>query len=126
VSTRPRAVTLIGWLFIAVGGAGIARGLWDVVRAAATGPSQLEAALLDLGIMIASGIVAVLGGALLLRGSAWGRWLLLLWMAFHIVISALDDRVKLAMHVVLFGAVLYFLLGAETSAYLRRPRPGTE
>jgi hypothetical protein len=118
VSTRPRAVTLIGWLFIAVGGAGIARGLWDVVRA--------EATLLDLGIMTASGIAAVLGGALLLRGSAWGRWLLLLWMAFHIVISALDDRVKLAMHVVLFGAVLYFLLGAETSAYLRRPRPGTE
>jgi hypothetical protein len=126
VSTRPRAITLIGWLFIAVGGAGIARALWDVLAAAAAGRSQLEATLLELGIMIASGIVAILGGALLLRGSAWGRWLLLLWMAFHIVISALDDRVKLAMHVVLFGVVVYFLLRAEASAYLKRPRPETE
>lgn len=104
---RSRLITIIGWVFIAVGVAGSARALWDIAGGGAMG---------ELGIMVLSGIVAILGGALLLRGSTWGRWVLAAWMAFHIAISALHDLVELAVHVVLFGAVLFFLFRAA-----RRP-----
>jgi len=122
VNDRPRAITLIGWLFIAVGGGGIARGLWDVVAAAAAGRAQLEATLLELWLMLVSGILAALSGALLLRGSAWGRWLLVAWMAGHIVLSALHDAFKLGVHAVLFAVVFYFLFRREASAYFQRER----
>ncbi len=110
---RFRAIPIIGWVFIAVGALGVARSLWDIAR----GGSARE-----LGIMVLSGLVAMLGGALLLRGSAWGRWVLAVWMAFHVAISALHDVVELVVHLVLFGVVAYFLFRAAGRGGAQRDR----
>ena len=117
MSARPRVVTLIGWLFIAVGGGwGIGHALWHVVRGGGGSAG-------DLGLMVASGAIAVLGGALLLRGSVWGRWLLVFWMASHIVIGGLHDLFRLAVHAALFAPIIYFLWRPGVEAYLRRDAP---
>jgi len=113
---RPRAITLIGWLFIAVGAIGI---LKDVVPLMSPDHGRQLAALRaqgvsELGPAWTSSLLAALGGVGLLRGLAWARWLLAGWMAFHIVLSALHDTETLLVHVALFAPILYLLF---------RPRP---
>ena len=114
---RPRAITLIGWLFIAVGAIGI---LKDVVPLATTDHASQLAALraqgiAELGPAWTSRLLAALGGVGLLRGHPWARWLLAGWMGFHLVLSALHDRDRLLVHVAFFAPILYLLF---------RPRPG--
>jgi hypothetical protein len=97
--SRPRSITVIGWIFIAIGAVGIVRdGL--ALRASPLG---------ELGPALASGLLALVGGAGLLRGAGWARWLLVAWMGFHIVLSALHSAERLVVHIVLFAPILYFL-----------------
>ena len=63
--------------------------------------------------------LAVLGGVFMLYGFNWARWLLVLWMAFHIVISAMHSLRQLLVHSLLFGAILFFLFRPRASAYFR-------
>lgn len=112
MGARPRAVTIIGWLFIATGAWGIGHALYHLVRGGGGTAGEI-------GLMAASGLVAAAGGALLLRGSVWGRWLLVFWMASHVAIGGLHDGFRLAVHVVLFAPIIYFLWRPAVSAYLR-------
>ena len=65
-----------------------------------------------------SAIVAIVGGLFLFKGQNWARWLLVLWMAFHIVVGALHGLGPLLTHVVIFSVVLFFLFRRTASAYL--------
>jgi hypothetical protein len=102
--SRPRSITVIGWIFIAVGAVGM---LWH-------GLEHRASDFGELGPALASGLFALVGGAGLLRSAGWARWLLLGWMGFHIVLSALHSAERLLLHAVLFAPILYFLF---------RPRP---
>jgi hypothetical protein len=55
----------------------------------------------------------------MLRGLNWARWLLAVWMAYHVVLSILHSPVELMMHVLLFGVMGYFLFRPQASAYFR-------
>jgi hypothetical protein len=103
---RPRAIALIGVAFIAVGAVGVVRGTWGLVGGAS---------VRELGVMILSGVVAALGGALLLLKRLWGRWLLAAWMALHVVLSFFHGPLELVVHVTLFSLVSYFLFWPERS-----------
>ena len=104
---RPFEVTVIGWLFI---GVGIASTVYHVVR----GP-------LDRWIapILLVGAIAVMAGVYLLRGARWARWLILAWLAFHVVVGALNSVHDALPHMVLLLVVGYFLLGPPTSKYFR-------
>ena len=105
---RPFQVTLLGWLFIAVG----------ILSTA----YHLAKGSLDrwMAPIVLVGIIAIVAGVFLLRGARWARWLVLAWLAFHVVASALT-RFWLAMpHLVLLLVVGYFLLGPPTSKYFQR------
>ncbi|HTP69646.1 MAG TPA: hypothetical protein VMJ35_12140 [Dongiaceae bacterium] len=104
---RPLIVTLIGTLFIAVGAVG-------GVAHAKEGPIGWGLALIEL-----SELVALVGGVFLLMGKNWARWLLLVWMGFHVVISAFDSLQKLAVHVVIFGLIAFALLRPPAWQYFR-------
>jgi len=56
-------------------------------------------------------------GVFLLRGARWARWLVLAWLAFHVVVSALNSLSDAMAHVVLLLVVGYFLLGPPASKY---------
>jgi uncharacterized membrane protein HdeD (DUF308 family) len=100
---RPFQVTLLGWLFIAVGILSTIYHLWN---------SPLDRWTVPILLV---GIIAIVAGAFLLRGARWARWLVLAWLAFHVVVSALNSLADAMPHLVLLLVVAYFLLGPPTS-----------
>jgi len=108
---RPRSITAIGWLFIAVGTVGLLNDVWPLLTAdAARQLAKLKAdGLADLGPAWTSRLLAIVGGAGLLRGQNWARWLLVAWMVFHIGLSILHSVPQLLTHSVIFTPLLYLL-----------------
>ena len=111
---RPRSVTAISCLFIAAGIFGFA---YHATEFRAQGPFQYE-----LVWVIFVRLLAIVGGVFALRGANWARWLLLVWIAYHVGVSALHSLSELVMHSVLFVVVAYLLLRAQAAAYFRRVR----
>jgi len=110
---RPVAVTVVGWLYLLAGAAGLighARGLWAGGRIAT-----------DMVAAEATEALAVLAGFYLLRGRDWARWLALGWIAFHVAIS-LQDPLKLAAHSVFLAGIAWGLLQRPASEYFRAGR----
>jgi uncharacterized membrane protein len=64
-------------------------------------------------------VIAVVGGWFLLKGRNWARWLMLGWLAFHVVVSAFVSLSECLAHAVLFLVVAYFLLTPPDSKYFR-------
>jgi len=108
---RPFQVTILGWLFIVVGILSTAYHLWK---------GSLDRWMV---LIVLVGIIAIVAGVFLLRGARWARWLLLTWLAFHVVVSALNSLGDAMPHVVLLLVVGYFLLGPPTSRYFQRAHP---
>jgi hypothetical protein len=108
---RPRSITLIAWLFILVGVAGLLNDLWPLLTSgAAEQLAKLKAdGLADLGPAWTSRALAIVGGIGLLRGQNWARWLLLAWMVFHIGLSALHSAEQLLVHTAIFAPITYLL-----------------
>src|SRR3989442_16009799 len=109
MNKRPLSVTLIGWLFIAAGGIGLA---YHAAEFRTRRP-------LEFAVVCFVRLLAVVGGAFLLRGRNWARWLLLAWMAYHVLLSVLHTPVELVMHGVLLAVIAYFLFRPKASAYFR-------
>ena len=102
---RPFAVTIVGCLFILAGLVGLAYHLSDKP--------------VDHWIVLISAvrIIAVVGGIFLLLG--WARWLLLAWLALHVLVSAFHSVSETLAHVVLLMIVSYFLLESGASKYFK-------
>ena len=64
-----------------------------------------------------SRLAAVVAGVFMLYGRNWARWLLVIWIIFHIVLSALHSIFQLLLHALIFTVILYFLFRRESSAY---------
>ncbi len=108
---RPFEVTFLGWLFIVVGIVSTAYHLWKGSLDRWTFP------------IVLFGAIAVVAGVFLLRGARWVRWLVLAWLAFHVVAGALQSLSFAMPHVVLLVVIGYVLLGQPTSKYYHRPQP---
>ncbi len=116
---RPAILTAIGWLFIVVGAVGLINDLWPLVTAdAARQLAKLKGdGWADLGPAWTSRVLAIIGGAALLRGHNWGRWLVAAWMVFHIVLSIFHEWPELLVHVAIFLPILYLLFRRAAAAY---------
>lgn len=112
---RPLSVTLIGWGLIAAGLVGFG---YHVTHFTTQGPFQYGLAWVCL-----LRLVAIAGGAFLLRGRNWARWLTLAWIAYHVILSALHSVSQTVTHAVLLAVVAYFLLRPPVSAFFRRSPP---
>ena len=109
---RPRSITIISWVFIAVGCVALLYHLSEL-----TAQQPFDNGLLWVCFVR---VLAIIAGAVMLRGFNWARWLLVLWMVYHIVLSVFHSPVELTMHIFLFGIFGYFLFRPEASAYFRR------
>lgn len=76
---RPISVTIIAWFFIIVGTAGFIHHLPEV--------TVHDFFVDDAVWILIVRLLAVAGGIMALRGIDIGRWLLILWMAYHVVVS---------------------------------------
>jgi hypothetical protein len=106
---RPRSVTVVGWLCIAMGVVAVG---YHTTELTAPNPMQNDV----LWVLFVRALLIV-GGVFLLRGHNWARWLLLAWLAFHVYISALHSLEAVVIHSFLLLAVGYFLLRAPASAF---------
>jgi uncharacterized membrane protein HdeD (DUF308 family) len=104
---RPFQVTILGCLFILAGLVGLVY--------------HLSERPLDHWIVLISTIriIAVVSGVFLLLGHRWARWLLLAWLAVHVVVGAFHSVSESLAHVVLLMAVGYFLLWSPASKYFQ-------
>ena len=84
--------------------------------------SESPAEWAEYAPMHVSHVWAIVGGVFLLRGRNWARWLLVAWMAAHLALGVLHSPLKLAVHVVMFGLITYYLFRRNAAAYLRGPR----
>ena len=111
MNARPIAVTIISWLFIAAGAVGLA---YHATEFKAQSPFENDAVLVCV-----IRLLAILGGVFALRGKNWARWLLLFWIAYHVILSAFHTVSELAMHGLLTAVTAYFLFRRQASAYFR-------
>jgi uncharacterized membrane protein HdeD (DUF308 family) len=101
---RPLSITIISWLFIVFGAVALISGLITT----------------DLGghwYIHLSRLLQIIAGVFMLDGRNWARWLLVAWIAFHIVISALHSVLFLLMHVAIFSVILFIVFRRRASAY---------
>ena len=111
MNKRPLSVTVIGWIFIAAGVIGFAYHVTEFKTLRPFPNEIVWSACVRL--------VAVLGGVFVLRGHNWARWLLLAWLAFHVILSAFHAWSELIVHGLLFVVVAYVLFRPRASAYFR-------
>lgn len=100
---HPITITILSWLFIAVGAISTAAHYADFRTHR---PMVNEVVWITL-----LGAAAIVAGAFMLRGHNWARWLALAWMAAHVVISVFHPLQELIVHsalLVLFGYLLLF------------------
>jgi hypothetical protein len=113
---RPRSITIISWVFIAFGGIAFLTSLLPYVDPV---PVERIAYLKAHWIVHVARIVAVVSGVFMLYGFNWSRWLLVAWIGFHIIISALHSPLQLLLHGLIFAVVLYLVFRPQASAYFR-------
>ena len=119
---RPLSITLVGWLFVATGCIGIGAGLVRLLRAReSTSVHELG----DYAWVLLSGLIAIAGGALTLRGRPAGRWLLVVWMAGHLVLGLMHELTHLLMHIAIFAPLLFLLFRGSVEPFFRRERAST-
>ena len=106
---RPLIVTAIGVLFILAGAVGF---VYHFHR-----PFDRDFAAIEFVRLL-----AVVGGIFLLLGHGWARWLVLVWLAFHVGISAMDSMGKFAFHLALLLVIGYMLLRPPASEYFHARR----
>lgn len=116
MNKRPRSVTAIGCIFIAAGVIGLAYHGAEFKARRAFDYDAIWVLLVRF--------LAIVGGVFLLRGSDWARWFLLIWIAYHVILSAFHSIFGLITHSLLFAIIAYFLYRPRVSAYFRDTKAG--
>jgi hypothetical protein len=111
MNERPLTVTVIGWIFIVAGVIGFAYHLTEL-----NPQHPFED---DVVWVLLVRLLAILGGLFLLRGLGWARWFLLIWIAYHVVLSAFHSMFEFMTHSLLLVVIAYFLFRPRVSAYFR-------
>lgn len=111
---RPLSITAVGLLFLITGavtfGFHLSRG-WSLSR---VGRGAIHS---DVLLVLSVSLLALVAGIFMLRGSNWARWLALAWLAFHVVISALNSWRETAVHALLFALIAWLLLRPEAARW---------
>jgi hypothetical protein len=105
---RPLSVTLISYLFIVAGAIGIIYHASEL-KEIATRQEEIW--------VLAVRLLAIVGGLFALRGANWARWLLVVWIVYHVILSFYHSTAELAMHAVLTVVVLIALFHKGANAY---------
>ncbi len=114
MNKRPLSVTVLAWVYIAVGAIGFVYHLPDLH---ANHALQFDGVWIELVRLL-----AVLAGAFMLRGHNWGRWLALAWIAFHVIVGALHSFQQFGIHCLFCAVIAFFLFRPEATRYFRRVR----
>jgi hypothetical protein len=113
--TRMWSVIVVAVIFLALGVLDITRGLAPLFASGHMAADDVE--------VLAIGIAAIVGGVYVLRGRNWARWLLAVWMVFHVAISIGQPKQFIA-HLAIFGCIAFLLFRPAASASFTRTERG--
>ena len=108
---RPLPVTITGWFFIAAGSVGF------VYHASELKVQDLFAN--DTIWLLLIRVLAIGGAILILRGSNAGRWLLVTWMGYHVVLSYFHTLSELVIHIIFLALITYILFHPRVSTFFK-------
>ena len=111
INERPVSVTIIASLFLIMGGVGLVYHATEL-KFGEQFPSEVFWVCLVR-------LLAVIGAIFLFRGHNWARWLLVLWMAYHVGLSFFHSPWQLLVHTLFLAALVYLLFRKSASAYFR-------
>jgi uncharacterized membrane protein HdeD (DUF308 family) len=106
---RPLSITIIGWIFIAVGIVGLIYH------------STHSKEDYTLWILFVRFLSLVCGVCVLLRQN-WARWLAAAWLAYHVYLSVHHKISELIIHALLFAVIAFFLFRRTATTYFRGKR----
>jgi hypothetical protein len=123
MSKRPLSITIIGWLFIVVCAAGVIGLVVSVftVSVNVNDPNPTPLRLDEAALILAVRLLGLVGGVFVLRGRSWARWLLVFWMAYHVIYSMSHSIQQVLVHAAFLVVLVYFLCGPKAAAYFRSP-----
>jgi len=67
-------------------------------------------------------LLAIVSGVYMLRGQNWARWLAVVWIAFHVVISIFHPWSQLAIHALILVVFAFILFRQPATEYFRSLR----
>lgn len=119
MNNRPHSITAVGWIFIASGIIALLTGFLLPLTDSAAAAGRIATHPFEFRLTLVIQMLAVLYDVLMLYGFNWARWLLLIWVGYHIILSILHSPFELLVHGLLFTVVLYFVFRPQASAYFR-------
>ncbi len=114
MTKRPLSIPIISWFFIIFGAIALVGSLLPLFAT--------NSAIVEIGkhwMVYLARALAIVSGVFMLSGRNWARWLLVVWFAFHIIISFMHSPFEVVMHVVFEVVFLFFLFRAPASAYFK-------
>jgi hypothetical protein len=116
MNKRPPSITVISCVFVAAAAFGLAYHLIEFAQH----PFQY-----DIVWVCLVRLTAIVCGVFMLRGSNWARWLIMVWIAYHLVLSAFHSFHPLVVHGLLFTVFAYFLFRPQATEYFHAKGEGT-
>ena len=108
---RPISVAIVSLVLIASGVVGLA---YHATEFNGFHPFQFDV----LGVAIVR-LLAIIAGIFMLLGKDWARWLAILWIAFHVIISFYHSLGQVATHAVVFLIFAFVLFRAPARTYFK-------
>ena len=115
---RPISVTIISLLFIAIGLLSQFDTLSHLNRYRGSGTPTREW-IYGFLLMELTRVLAIVAGVLMLKRSKYSRWLAIVWLAFHVMLSFHHAIVEVAMHAVFLVLLTFFLFRRPANEYFR-------
>jgi hypothetical protein len=112
LAARPRLVTLLGWMLVALGAVECVYRLTRIQR-----PVHAS----DFGVPLFE-LIILACGVFLLRGSDWARWLAVAWVGFHVVVGSLHSVPRGIVHGAIFLVFAWMMFRPEMNAWFRTRR----
>jgi hypothetical protein len=114
MNRRPLVISVISVLFILLG-CGILVG---AVMPLLDGPLSRHE-LLDSFYVALTAVLALVSGIFMFKGKSWARWLCLIWMAAHVVLSLWHPWLQLIIHTLMLLVLLYVLFWSRSASYFK-------
>ena len=113
---RPLSLTVLSWLFIVFGAIALVAGLWPLIH---MNSAERVVEFEKHWMVHLSRTAQIIAGGFILRGKNWARWLLVVWLAFHVIVGALHSTFHLVTHAVVFAIGMFFLFRPNARDYFR-------
>ena len=111
MTSRSLPITIFSCLFAIAGVVGIIYHAADL--------NELGASSEVFWVLIVR-LLAIVGGVFALRRKNWARWLLLVWVSYHVILSLYHPLSELIIHVVLLVAFVYVFFLSKSSSVFKK------